>query len=141
MTKVSGADVYSAVGIDRAEQTISQGPNEGQPYYRARYAGRGFIVTKEFFDAWTKGDIVEMNLAESSYEVDDPMNPGEKITRQSWQLIAYGTIDQMENVVRNDLRLAKMRKIGEIELQKLEVEALGELKLSDDLIAKLKASL
>lgn len=139
--KILGADVYTAVGVDRAEQTISTGPNQGQPYYRARYEGKGFIVTKEFFDAWTRGDIVEINLSPSTYQVDDPMNAGEKITRESWQLVAYGTIDQLEAVAKNDNRLNKVRKMGELDLQKLEVEALGTLKLSDNMISQLKAAL
>lgn len=139
--KIVGQDVYTAIGVDRAEQTISTGPNMGQPYYRARYDGKGFITTKEFFDAWTRGEIVEVNLTESTYEIDDPMNPGEKITRQSWQLTAYGTIDQLEAVAKNDGRLAKVRKQNEISLQKLEIEALGSIKLSDDMIAQLKAAM
>lgn len=139
--KISGQDVYTAVGVDRAQQTIKTGINEGQPYYRARYDGKGFIVNQEFFDAWTRGEIVEINLTESSYELDDPMTPGEKIVRQSWQLTAYGTIDQLEAVAKNDNRLNKVRKTGEIELQKLEVEALGKIKLSEDMIAQLKAAM
>jgi hypothetical protein len=139
--KVAGQDVYTAIGVDRAQQIISTGPNQGQPYYRARYDGKGFIVTEEFFKDWSAGNIVEVNLSESTYEVDDPMNPGEKISRQSWQLVAYGTIDQIERVLMAENRLNKVRKQGSIELQKLEVEALGSVKLSDDMIKQLKAAL
>src|SRR5688572_3043361 len=116
--KISGADVYTAIGVDRAQQLISKGPNEGQPYYRARYDGKGFTVTEQFFKDWIAGNIVEVNLSESTYDVEDPMNPNEKITRQSWQLVAYGTIDQLEMVAKNEGRLNKVRKQSEIDLQK-----------------------
>lgn len=139
--KIVGGDVYTAIGIDKTEQLFQSGPNEGKPYFRARFDGKGFIVTPEFLKDWQSGAIVEVNLTESSYEVEDPMDPEKMITRQSWQLTAYGTIDQLEAVERNSNRLNKVRKMGEIDLQKLEVDALGELKLSDEMIAKLKAAL
>jgi len=141
MAKVSGADVYTAIGVDKAEQTISSGPNQGQPYYRARYDGKGFVITPEFLKDWESGNIVEVNLTESEYQSDDPLNPGEKITRKGWQMTAYGTIAQLEGVAKNEGRLAKVRKQNEIDLQILESQALDSLKLSDKMIAQLKGAI
>lgn len=139
--KVTGRDVYTAIGVDSAAQTIGSGPNEGQPYYRARYEGKGFTVTEAFFKAWTAGEIVEVNLSESSYMVDDASNPGQQIPRQSWQLVAFGTIGQIEKVVANENKLRLLDAQTDIQIKKLEAEIVGTVNMNDEFIKQLKAAL
>jgi hypothetical protein len=139
--KVIGRDVYTAIGVDPAQQLIKSGANEGQPYYRARYDGKGFTVTEAFFEAWNAGEIVEVNLSESSYLVEDAQNPGQMIPRQSWQLTAFGTVNQIEKVVANENKLRLLNAQTDVQIKKLEAEVVGKLDINEEFIKQLKAAL
>jgi hypothetical protein len=143
--KIKGREIASLINVDANEQTFEKGPNEGKTYYRARANGRGFIVTPEFYSAWKEGKVAEVSLSESTYMVDDPMNPGNQIQRDSYQLNAFATVDQLQNIIRNEIALAKIEKIGyleiDLEVQSLETAALGKLKLSDDMVNKIKMAM
>lgn len=138
--KVTGRDVYTAIGVDSTRLEISTGVNMGQPYYRARFDGKGFTVTEAFFNAWTAGEIVEVNLSESSYQVEDAQNPGQFTPRESWQLTAFGTVGQIERVVANENKIRLLNAQTDVQIKKLEAEVVG-ISMDDEFIAKLKAAL
>jgi len=142
MSKViKGADVVTLISVDPAQQSIQTGPNAGQAYYRARHEGKGFIVNEDFFSAFKAGNIAEVSLVESSYQLDDPMNPEQKITRDSWQLSSWATFDQVIAVTKNANKLKMVTKEGEIAMAKLEKEELGKLELTDENVSMLKEAL
>lgn len=142
---ITGRDVVTKINVDGNQQTITQGPNTGQPYFRARFDGKGFIVTEEFFNKWSAGEVDEVNLTPSSYDVDDPMTPGEKIKRESWQLSAWATYEQTDRI---NNQLAK-RELGakrlDVEKRKLDIEmdlfekkSLADLKLDEAAVSRLQ---
>jgi hypothetical protein len=136
--KVEGLDVLN-IGLDRTQQTISTGNNQGQPYWRARLNGRGFIVTSEqFLRDFDAGNVAVVNLVESEYQVEDPVDPNSKITRPSYNFVSYATYQQVQMIESQQGKLVKGRKQLEIEMQVLEKKALAELKLDDASVAKLQ---
>lgn len=140
MPKISGNDVYSAIGIDPKEQKISSGPNEGDTYYRATFEGKTFIVTEQFFEDWTNGEVAEVTLTESEYFVDDPMNADQKIRRTSWR-INYATITQIEKVVANQEKIATIQHSAKVQRKAAEVKQFADMKLTDDQMNKLLAAI
>lgn len=143
--KIKGRDVASDIYVDAAEQKFEKGPNEGNSYFRARANGRGFIVSLEFFKAWQDGDIAEVSLTESMYQVEDPLNPGQMINRDSYQLNSYSTHKQLAKITENELNLQRIERTGskriDLELQQLEAESLGKLNISPALMEKLKVGI
>lgn len=145
MVIITGEDTITKIFIDSNVQKISKGPNQGQDYYRARHAGLGFTVPEDFYEAWLDGNLYEVNLKESSYEVEDPMNPGESIKRDSFQLTTWATCDQIAKLEASRSRLDLGRKRHALESRKIDVEAevfekeaLAKFKLSDDKVAALQ---
>lgn len=134
MVTISGRDVISKLNVDSQELKISKGPNVDQAYYRARYDGIGFTVNTDFYQSWKAGKIAEVNLVESSYQVDDPENPDVPITRKSWQLSAYATIDQVLMVEQNEHQLELTKRKGKIQLKKMEYEELKDLELDEETV-------
>jgi hypothetical protein len=136
--KVEGIDVLS-IGLDKTQQTIATGPNQGSPYWRARYQGRGFIITDEqFLREFEAGNVAMVSLAESEYQVEDPLNPGEKITRPSYNMVSYATYTQVTRIAEQQGKLDLGKKRFDIEMQVLEKKALAELKLDDQQVGKLQ---
>lgn len=137
---VSGRDVVTKINVDGNVQTITNGPNAGQPYFRGRFDGKGFIVTEDFFNKWTAGEVAEVNLTPSTYDVDDPQNPGQPIKRESWQVSAWATYEQITKIAAQEGKLALGAKKLEVEMQVIEKKALAELKLDDATVGKLQGA-
>lgn len=138
--KVEGIDVLQ-IGLDKNPQTISKGPNASQTYYRARLDGKGFIVDEAFLNAFTAGNIAQVILMESEYQVEDPLDPGNHITRASWQVVSWATYEQVTMIEAQQGKLAIGRKKLDVELQVLEKEALQKLELSAEKVAKLQEAM
>lgn len=138
--KIEGIDILQ-IGLDKSPQTIAKGPNAGQTYYRARFEGKGFIVDEAFLNAFVAGEIAQVILMQSDYQVEDPMDPANMITRDSWQVISSATYQQVTMIESQQGRLALGRKRLDVEMQVLEKEALQKLELSSEKVAKLQDAL
>jgi hypothetical protein len=138
--KIEGIDVLQ-IGVDATAQTISKGDNAGQTYYRARFEGKGFIINEAFLNAFNAGEIAQLILQESDYQIEDPLDPTQMITRPSWQVVSSATYQQVTMIETQQGKLALGRKKLDVELQVLEKEALQKLELSAEKLAKLQEAL
>lgn len=139
--KIEGLEVLS-IGLDRNQQPITQGPNQGEPYWRARYNGRGFIITNQQFIAdFDAGNVAVVNVVESEYPVEDPMNPEAKIMRPSYNFVSYATYTQMQQVESHQGKLNLLRKQNDVDMQVLEKKALAALNLDDEKVSRLQNAL
>lgn len=132
IVKVEGTQVLE-IGVDKAVQS----DKNGKLYYRARYQGNGFIIDEDTFGKFETGDIAQFILKESSYEIEDPMDPTQKITRPSWQVISTATYEQLTKIEAQQGKLAIGRKRFDVEIAKLEKEAMADVKLETKDVAKL----
>jgi len=147
---LEGRDVLT-LSIDPTQQMTKPGAgstSEPRPYYRARYAGKVFTVDEKVFADFVAGNIAQLTIAANEYEVDDPENPDAKLKRIGWAFSGYATYDQIQNIESKQGTLAMGRKRFEvetkkmdIELIKLEKEALATVVLDDKKVAELTTAL
>jgi hypothetical protein len=136
---LEGKDVLN-ISVDGAEQH----DKNGKAYYRARYAAKVFTVDEDFYANFISGEVARVTLAENTYTVDDPENVDAKLTRTGWAFSGFATYAQLTNIEAKQGEMAIGRKRFEvttrkmdIELMKLEKEALAEVKLDDAKVATL----
>ena len=116
-----------------AKQAISQlvvsgdqqSDKNGTPYYRVRYASKGFIIREDVYNDWKAGKIYEFNLNPTTREVTDA--EGTMSNVEGFEYAGHMTIDQMVGV-----------KTGEVKLHKLESELLKSTVLDSAAIAELE---
>ncbi len=138
--KVEALDVLQ-IGLDKTPQTISKGDNAGQTYYRGRFEGKGFIVNEDFLRAFTTGDVAQVTLMESDYQIEDPLDPTNMITRTSWSVVSWASYEQVTKIESQQGKLALGRKNLEVQMQVLEKEALQKLELTSEKVAKLQEAI
>lgn len=136
--KIEGLDILD-LGIEPAPQLIANGSNQGANYWRGRFKGRGFIFTNEqFLKDFEAGEVAVVNLVEDSYEVEDPLDPTNKMTRESFQFVSYATYKQVQRIEAQQGNLVLGRKKLSIEMEVLEKEALKRFDLDDKKVAALQ---
>lgn len=147
MITIKGSDVLSQVVVDHKQQTIATGPNAGDAYYRCRYQGKGFIITQQVYDDLVAGVVNELTLTENAFEIEDPENAGAKIKREGWTYSGHITFEQLIKFGEQQSKLSlgtKRHSIEErkldIEVMKLEKQAMAEVKLSDKEMKALEAA-
>ena len=130
MKVLSGREVYQ-LSIDHAVQhTKESAKSPSRPYYRAKYDGIGFTVDQTFLDAFNAGNVVEITLSEGERSVSDPVNPGTTKTIKSIAFNSFATKAQILNVVKFEKELAV-----------IESPAIGNVEVTDELLAKLQKAL
>lgn len=139
---LEGKDVLS-ISVD-SEKLADK---NGKAYHRARYAGKVFTVPTEVFDAFTDGELAQITVATNTYQVEDPENPGSMLTRNGWAFSGFATYSQIIGIETKQGEMAIGRKKFEvttkkmdIELMKLEKEALATVVLDDTKVAKLEGA-
>lgn len=119
------------LSVDRnVQMTKASAKAESRPYYRARYDGIGFTVDQAFIDALNAGVIAEITLTEGIRKVADPLNVDKFIELPALALNSFATKDQVINMTK-----------FERELEVIENPALGNIEVSDELLAKLQLAL
>jgi hypothetical protein len=127
---LKGREVLGIMVDETVRQTRASAKSPSRAYFIATHEGKGFTVNQKFMDAFTKGEIAEVQLTEGEYSVDDPMNPGQQISRKSWTLASFANKTQVKSMTEFD------REISEIENPEL-----AKVTLNDDLLAQLQAAL
>jgi hypothetical protein len=136
---LEGKDVLN-ISVD-SEQLADK---NAKAYHRARYAGKVFTVPADFYAEFIAGEVARVTIATNEYKVEDPENPGEMLTRIGWAFSGYATYAQIIGIENKQGQMAIGRKNFEvttrkmdIELMKLEKEALATVKLDDAKVDKL----
>ena len=85
----------------------------GLPYFRVRYAGKGFIIREDVYNDWKAGKIFEITLNPTTRTVTD--DEGNESEVAGYEYAGHITVGQMVGVTK-----------GEVELKKLEKELLAD---------------
>lgn len=123
---LTGEDVLQ-ISIDPNEQqTTGSTKSESRPYYRARYAGKVFIVDKNVYDDFKLGEIANITLAENRYFVVDPESTDDKATieRVGWTYSGHATYAQVMNIGKKKGEIQLGQKRMQVEEKKLDIELL-----------------
>ena len=132
--KLRGEELAS-ISID--PQILETKPRAGskaspRPYQRATCLGRGFTVTPEFAKAFAAGEIAQVELKETSYEVDDVLNPnGAKLKRPSFAFAGSTTRANLISLIKFDqeVKAIKNPEIGKVVLDDAQMNKLQQLLL------------
>lgn len=123
---LAGKQVYRLRVDLTALQTKGEKP---RPYWRGKYNGIGLMIDDQaFVDAFAKGEVTEVTLAEGTRERDDTANPGSKVSVPTLTFGSYMTKTQ-------DLSMSKHIK------EVAAIESPAQVELSDDLVAALQQRL
>jgi hypothetical protein len=103
MITLTGREVYSKIVLDSTERS----DKNNNIYFIARYGKRGFTLRKDVFDDFKAGNIVELNLEESSYDREDP-ETGNISSVESLNYAGHLTKQQGLNAIGYEVEVKKM---------------------------------